>query len=103
DVAHAATLRAMRTCDLFLRTTLYDGDAVSVREAIHLGVPVIATDNGMRPVGCDLIPIADAGALIRAIEQRLRRPQGPRTEPGNGEENLERVVAIYREILQTQV
>ena len=39
---------AMSRITIFLRTTLYDGDSISVREALHLGVPVIASDNGMR-------------------------------------------------------
>src|SRR5207253_5339724 len=48
DLPHAVTLRAILKCDVLLRTTLYDGDSVSVREALYIGTPVIATDNGMR-------------------------------------------------------
>jgi len=49
DMPHALTLLATLHSDLLLRTTLYDGDSVSVREALYIGTPVIATDNGMRP------------------------------------------------------
>jgi glycosyltransferase involved in cell wall biosynthesis len=55
DVPHALTLRVLSRSDLFLRTTHYDGDSVSVREALQLGIPVLATDNGMRPRGVHLI------------------------------------------------
>ena len=58
DVPHAATLRAIQQCDMLLRTTHYDGDSISVREALHLGTPVIASNNGMRPGGCDPFPLA---------------------------------------------
>ncbi len=61
DMPHALTLRATLECDLLLRTTLYDGDSVSVREALYIGTPVIATDNGMRPEGVHLIPASDPG------------------------------------------
>lgn len=98
DVAHAATLRAIAQSDLFLRTTRYDGDSIAVREALHLGVPVIATDNGMRPEGVDLIPPADLAALGQAVEARLAQAtprEGPR---GADERNLEAVLALYQEI-----
>lgn len=97
DVAHAATLEAIRQCDVFLRTTLYDGDSISVREALYFGVPVIATDNGMRPPGCDLIAAPDTASLRAAIERRLtegRAGTAPRREAG--EENLKAVYEIYR-------
>ena len=61
DVPHAVTMRAIADCRMLLRTTLYDGDAISVREALFLGTPVIATDNGMRPDGVRLIPAGDTG------------------------------------------
>lgn len=38
--------------DLFLRPTVTDGDSVSVRECLYLGVPVIASDCVPRPDGC---------------------------------------------------
>ena len=71
DVPHADTLRILAASDACLRTTLYDGDSVSVREALQLGVPVIASDNGMRPAGVHLIPRSDSSALIQAIEAVL--------------------------------
>src|SRR5262249_42539427 len=64
DVPHASTLQAIARSAALLRTTLYDGDSVAVREALHLATPVIATDNGMRPEGVRLIPIHNADALV---------------------------------------
>ena len=65
DMPHAVTLRATLECDVLLRTTLYDGDSVSVREALYIGTPVIATDNGMRPEGVHLIPAVRSRAAAR--------------------------------------
>ncbi len=97
DVPHAATLRAIQACDAVLRTTLYDGDSVSVREALAFGTPVIATDNGMRPPGVRLIPPRDPGKLLQVIEETLSRP-AMRREMVSGDENLEAVVRFYHEI-----
>jgi glycosyltransferase involved in cell wall biosynthesis len=73
DVPHPVTLHAISQSDVFLRTTRYDGDSVSVREALQLGVPVVATDNGMRPAGVLLIPRSDASALADAISTVVGR------------------------------
>jgi glycosyltransferase involved in cell wall biosynthesis len=98
DVPHEATLRAISQCDLFLRTTLYDGDSVAVREALHLGTPVIATDNGMRPKGVHLIPVSDPNSLCQACERLLASPAERHAGAGSGEENIRAVFELYREL-----
>lgn len=99
DVPHPLTIRILSESDVFLRTTLYDGDSVSVREALQLGVPVIATDNGMRPAGVHLIPTSDGDALSRVIGEVLRGPS--RTSPSSpgGDEHLDQVLALYSRVL----
>jgi glycosyltransferase involved in cell wall biosynthesis len=98
DVAHTVALRLIAEGDVFLRTTRYDGDSIAVREALHLGVPVIATDNGMRPEGVDLIRHSDLMELRRAIGDRLAHA-GSRRRRGDGDErNLEAVLELYTEI-----
>jgi glycogen(starch) synthase len=96
DVPHAATVRVISESDAFLRTTLYDGDSVSVREALQLGVPVVATDNGMRPPRVHLVPRSDAVALCRAIEGVLREPARhmPVGTPAN-DDHVEKVLELY--------
>jgi glycosyltransferase involved in cell wall biosynthesis len=100
DVPHPVTMRAIAEADMLLRTTLYDGDAVSVREALHLGTTVIATDNGMRPAGCDLIPIGDTEALALAIIRRL--DGGSATSPAveDDQSNLQSVLELYQDVLR---
>jgi len=41
----------IRHADLFLRPSNQDGDSISVREALHFGVPVLASDACPRPEG----------------------------------------------------
>ena len=50
---HPATMQAIARTSVRLCTTLYDGDAVSVRNVLQweLLSSVIASDYGMRPAG----------------------------------------------------
>ncbi|MEK6408464.1 MAG: glycosyltransferase family 4 protein [Acidobacteriota bacterium] len=100
DVPHRETLRVIAESDLFLRTTLYDGDSISVREALHIGVPVIATDNQMRPSGVDLIPAPGINALRGAIERRLTNSNGRQSCGPADEQNLEAVFELYQELVK---
>lgn len=99
DVEHSVTLRLMADSDLFLRTTLYDGDSISVREALYLGIPVIATDNTMRPEGVDLVPPSDPIALQQAIERCLENGGAKIPPCESGEENIEAVLKLYVELV----
>jgi glycosyltransferase involved in cell wall biosynthesis len=103
DVPHAATMEAVSRSRLMLRTTLYDGDALSVREALQLGTPVIATDNGMRPPGVRLIPKSDSRALLRAIDEALQHPAERKEQACHDESNLQAVFDFYRDLIETKV
>jgi glycogen synthase len=103
DVPHAATMETISRSRMMLRTTLYDGDALSVREALQLGTPVIATDNGMRPDGVRLIPKSDSQALLHAIEQELQHPVVRKERSGHDESNLQAVLNLYRDLLAAKV
>lgn len=99
DVERTVTLRLIADSDLMLRTTLYDGDSISVREAVHFGVPVVASDRAPRPEGVRIVPARDPERLREAAEQCLRNGGGrrpPRTGPR--EENLEALHALYEEL-----
>jgi glycosyltransferase involved in cell wall biosynthesis len=100
DLPHDVTLRAVLESDLFLRTTLYDGDAISVREALQLGVPVIATNTALRPDGVRLVPVSNeealAEAIVEQIEQRVSRGKSAVDE---SDKNLQAVYDLYSELL----
>lgn len=96
DLAHGATLQAMQSSDIMLRTTWYDGDAISVREALHFGVPVIASDNGMRPEGTHLIPARDLDALVTAAKKILDSPPARIPVASASHRNLEEVLTVYQ-------
>lgn len=97
NVEHAITLHLINDADVVLRTTLFDGDAISVREALFLGTPVIATDTGMRPDGVYLIGAGDRASLLDAIAQGLARGR-ERTLKTVERSNIEAVIGLYNEI-----
>jgi glycosyltransferase involved in cell wall biosynthesis len=103
DVPHAQTLKTVAVSDVFLRTTLYDGDSISVREALHAGTPVIATDNRMRPPGVHLVPISDPPALAAAVARVVRQPPSRRQLDAASDAPLEQVLDVYSELLGRDV
>ena len=60
-----------RKTDLFIRPTVTDGDAVSVRECLWMGIPVIASDAVDRPVRCIIHANLDLGSLSDRVRQVL--------------------------------
>jgi glycosyltransferase involved in cell wall biosynthesis len=99
DVDRAVTLRLIADSDVMLRTTLYDGDSISVREAVHFGVPVVATDRAPRPEGVRLVPARDLASLSEAAERCLRDGGRRPAAAVPREENLAAVSALYEEVM----
>jgi glycosyltransferase involved in cell wall biosynthesis len=57
--------------DVFVRPTFTDGDSISVREALSLGIPVIASDCVERPDGVVLFKTGNAGDLSGKLQCAL--------------------------------
>jgi glycosyltransferase involved in cell wall biosynthesis len=102
DVTHAVTLHLINDCDVLLRTTDYDGDAISIREALHLDTPVVATDNGMRPEGVCLIPKGDCAALEKALDAALGQNGKIKSAKPDDYRNITAVLSLYEEISGAQ-
>ncbi|HWR49573.1 MAG TPA: glycosyltransferase family 4 protein [Bryobacteraceae bacterium] len=98
DLPHEAVLRTIWDAAVFLRTTLYDGDSVAVREALHFGTPVVATDNGMRPEGVRLFPVGNLDALCGRIEQALTEPRHREIQHSAARANIEAVLDLYERL-----
>ncbi len=98
---HAVALYAKS--DLFVRPTVTDGDSISIRECLHLGVPVIASDAVDRPDECILFRSRDTDAMIESIAHALRNIEDYRTRlRANAVVNSsERIMEIYRESLRS--
>jgi glycosyltransferase involved in cell wall biosynthesis len=71
DVDHDTCLALMSASDVFVRPTLEDGDSISVREALELKVPVVASQVGTRPPGAILFHPGDVEDLLSKLECAL--------------------------------
>lgn len=91
---------ALARSDIFIRPTTTDGDAVSVREALWFGTPVVASDAVVRPPGVHTFEArnreAFASAVLEAWESSGPRPI-ERLPQGNPSSLS--VLAMYRNLL----
>ena len=99
--SEADLLPAMRRCTLFIRPTRSDGDSNSIREALHLGLPVVASDCVVRPEGVVTFKSGNVTALQTAVADvlndvdRVKRKASasPKTSAA------ESTVALFKELL----
>jgi glycosyltransferase involved in cell wall biosynthesis len=70
---HDLFVTVMTRCRIYLRTHIADGVASSVLEALTLGVPVVACDNGTRPPGVVTFAADSSADLARKMEDTLDR------------------------------
>lgn len=99
DVEHKITLHLINKADILLRTTLFDGDAIAVREALFLETPVIATDNKMRPEHVHLIPMHNPEALVEKIEILANLGKPMKISKPDDRDNIFEVLKVYDEIM----
>jgi glycosyltransferase involved in cell wall biosynthesis len=63
DLDHEQFLTALRCSAMYVRTPKKDGVASSVLEALWVGLPVVAAENGARPAGVITYDAADVEGL----------------------------------------
>ena len=95
DVDHEDCLALLSASDVFLRPTFEDGDSISVREALSLGVPVVASRVGTRPAGAILFHPGDVDELIAKVRMALARKRDNQPQPGGC---MDRLMEIYRRV-----
>jgi glycosyltransferase involved in cell wall biosynthesis len=102
-------LPALRSNAVFVRPTRAEGDAVSVREAQSVGVPVVASDVVPRPSGVVVFPTDDVGRLCEALRAVLDHSDQPTRVSMSGNKDqrlaepfLDTLVRLYRSELASQ-
>lgn len=98
NVEHPTTLHLIRGADVLIRTTLFDGDSISIREALFLRTPVVATDNGMRPNGVHVFDVGRTNEFTSAVREALERAPVSRTEESASRSNISDVIELYSEL-----
>lgn len=71
ELPHGEALALLAAADAFVRPTTADGDSISVREALALGVPCVASDAAARPPGTVTYPVGSEPGLAAAVERAL--------------------------------
>ena len=94
QLARSEALGAIAMCDVFVRPSLADGDAISIREALALGRRAVATDAARRPRGVHVCRAGDPADLARAIVDAIASPP-PRAPIEQARETL---LTIYRRL-----
>jgi glycosyltransferase involved in cell wall biosynthesis len=87
--------------DLLVRPTCTDGDAVTIRESLHYGVPAVASDATTRPDGTILFRTRDQAdyeqAVRRTVENLPAERERLRQRPT--ESSADQVVEVLREVV----
>lgn len=98
DSPPETTYAVLKKSAIFLRLTEYDGDAVSVREALSLGVAVVATDTAFRPSGVKTYAYGDMKQLIEVVTDTLTlRAESVADDRGHrARDFFHEICALYR-------
>ncbi len=97
DVSHDVCLGLIARSDAFVRATLNDGDSISVREALALGVPTVVSNVGARPSGAILFEPGNLTDLTTKLEAcLLLKDSKDRVPPTQVSGGAHRLIEIYR-------
>lgn len=91
-------LPVISAADLFLRPTNTDGDANSIREALHLGIPALASDVVPRPEGTVLFRVRDLDDF--EVQVRLLLKESARPTPAADQERVSRYLELVAAFVQ---
>ncbi len=94
DVDHETCLALMSRSDVFVRATWRDGDSISVREAVSLGVPVVASNAGTRPAEALLFEAGDIEGLAAQIGRALNN-ESQQVRAGIPSDPADRLFGLY--------
>ncbi|HEX5753971.1 MAG TPA: glycosyltransferase family 4 protein [Archangium sp.] len=99
ELEHSRALALIARCDAFIRPTTHDGDAISVREALALGVPCVASDVCGRPHGTYTFRAGNAVDLAERVHHALEQGPAQAVSPDAGPVLLK----LYGELVQPTI
>ncbi len=100
NLAPEVYVSIVSVCDIYVRTTITDGDSLAVREAEDLGLTIFASDNVWRPPSCKLFSLNDAATLLELFREYEQQSPVSRQEIAPSEElsNADRLFGVYKKI-----
>lgn len=88
----------LRFSDCYIRNTSTDGDSISIKEALYLGVKVIATNCVDRPEGVELCEANNSRSLDLAVQKTISQ-QASYHKPNPPIDGGVQLVKLYNELL----
>jgi glycogen synthase len=102
---HELAQAAIKRLTVFIRPTYTDGDSISVREALALKVPVVASDTDYRPEGVTIFKKGDLGDLLVKVSEVMRNPRTAvvpaKDVPKSQVPSIDALLEIYRNVAMT--
>ncbi|MFH1689048.1 MAG: glycosyltransferase [Candidatus Eisenbacteria bacterium] len=87
--------------DVFLRSTLIDGDSMSVREALAAGIPAVTSDTAFRPDGVMLYKKESTEDMAARLEEAFSTPRrDPDEMRAEARRNLEMLLDVYARVTE---
>ncbi len=102
EVSHDRCLALLGASDVTVRSTFVDGDAITVREALALGVPVVASDTAFRPEGVTLFRRGDVADLTAKLGEVLGRPSGRDSSRQPAHDQSAGIRQLYAELVGSE-
>jgi glycogen synthase len=102
QLPHDQCLALIARSDLLVRPSLADGDALSVREALSMGVPVVASNVGSRPPTATLFRTSDTTDLVEKVLGVLRGARSSPTASGDAPDFGDAILAVYDKALSSR-
>jgi glycosyltransferase involved in cell wall biosynthesis len=96
--------RLWQASDVYLRPTTTDGDAVAIREALSMRVPVVASDAAPRPPGVAVFPSRDLLRFVETTRHVLDQREEVMRDLSAAviEDNFPSILASYERLLCTE-
>ena len=99
EISHERCLSFLQEADVVVRSTFADGDAITVREGLDLGVPVVASDTAFRPPGVVLFRKGDSRDLLAKLKDVLAMPGAGREASTGAVTPAQSLWQIYAEVV----
>lgn len=103
DMNHADCLSIIKRSSVFLRPTLYDGDAISVREALALQVPVVASGTEYRPSSVYVFMPGDLEDMVAKIRYVIQLNRKKVKTKVSDTDNLSKIKELYATLIEKVV
>lgn len=90
----------LRQSDVFVRPSRSDGDSIAIREALAIGLPVVASSVGYRPAGVTVFRTEDHRDLADSLMAALSKAHTTSFDPMASEKaTVSKYISVYKQAI----